>query len=91
MADPPSTRRPGSVANVPDAAAMPLMRCAVCGRFRHYADDDRYCVECGHEGLERSCPCGRAYDYLRDATDDAAAHCPRCGTSIRGRAREYDG
>jgi hypothetical protein len=66
-------------------------RCAVCGRFRAYLDDDRFCIGCGHDGLESSCVCGRSYDYalLEDVT--ANLHCPQCGRSLRGRSPEFDG
>jgi hypothetical protein len=64
-------------------------RCAVCRKFRAYDPDDKYCVECGHEDLESACKCGRAFDY--DIPEEGAVHCPRCGTSFRGKSPEYDG
>jgi hypothetical protein len=66
-------------------------RCAVCGRFRAYLEDDRFCIGCGNDGLESACVCGRAYDYalLEDVT--ANLHCPHCGRSLRGRSPEFDG
>ena len=33
---------------------MITKRCAVCGRFRAYDEDDEYCIGCGHEGLSPS-------------------------------------
>lgn len=66
-------------------------RCPVCGRFRHYADDDRFCVICGTEALEDECTCGRSYDYaLEDGNQGASLHCPRCGRSLRGRSSDFD-
>ena len=61
-------------------------RCAVCGRFRGYDEDDEFCIVCGHDGLESTCECGRAYDYALAETGDI--HCPRCGRVLRGRASE---
>jgi DNA-directed RNA polymerase subunit RPC12/RpoP len=58
-------------------------RCAVCGRFRAYDEDDEFCIGCGHEGLEAKCTCGRAYDYALAETGDI--HCPKCGRVLRGR------
>ena len=66
-------------------------RCGVCARFRHYADDDAFCVICGNEALEGECTCGRSYDYaLEDGNQGASLHCPRCGRSLRGRAPDFD-
>jgi hypothetical protein len=65
-------------------------RCPVCTRFRSYDPDDTYCVECGHEGLEGACTCGRAYDY-EIPKEGMQAHCPRCGRPFRGKLPEYDG
>jgi hypothetical protein len=67
-----------------------IKRCAVCSRFRAYDEDDRYCVVCGHDVLAAQCECGRVYDFLVPE-DESAQHCPRCGTVLRGRQREYDG
>ncbi len=61
-------------------------RCAVCGRFRAYEEDDQYCIGCGHEGLESKCSCGRTFDYALAETGDIC--CPRCGRVLRGRASE---
>jgi hypothetical protein len=67
-------------------------RCSVCGRFRHYADADAYCVICGNEALESECTCGRSYDYaLEEGNQGASLHCPRCGRSLKGRSGEFDG
>ena len=61
-------------------------RCAVCGRFRAYDEDDEFCIGCGHEGLESECACGRRFDYaLAEAGD---VHCPRCGRVLRGRSAD---
>jgi hypothetical protein len=66
-------------------------RCSVCGRFRHYAADDVFCVICGNDSLESACTCGRAYDYaLEDGNQGASLHCPKCGRSLRGRSTEFD-
>ncbi|MFL5608622.1 MAG: hypothetical protein ACJ8AD_19355 [Gemmatimonadaceae bacterium] len=58
-------------------------RCAVCGRFRAYDEDDEFCIGCGHEGLEAECACGRAFDYALAESGDV--HCPKCGRVLRGR------
>jgi hypothetical protein len=63
-------------------------RCTVCRKFRRYDPDDRYCIECGHEGLESACECGRAFDY--DIPESGNVHCPRCGKPLRGKSPEYD-
>jgi hypothetical protein len=65
-------------------------RCAVCGRFRAYEDDDRYCLLCGSDALDDRCACGRAFDFALTETGPEL-HCPRCGVSLRGRASEFDG
>jgi hypothetical protein len=66
-------------------------RCAVCGRFRHYVDDDAFCVICGNESLESECTCGRNYDYaLEEGNQGASLHCPKCGRSLRGRSTEFE-
>lgn len=59
-------------------------RCAVCGRFRAYDEEDAFCIGCGHEGLESTCACGRAFDYALAESGDI--HCPRCGRVLRGRS-----
>lgn len=64
-------------------------RCAVCGRFRAYDEDDGYCIVCGHDGLETQCQCGRAYDYAL-AEGDGPVHCPRCGRGLKGRHHDYE-
>ena len=66
---------------------MIVMRCATCGRFRPYEDDDAFCLGCGHDSLEPACACGRAYDYAL-TEDGSELHCPRCGRQLRGRAKE---
>lgn len=63
-------------------------RCAVCARFRPYDPDDTYCVNCGHDGLEAACQCGRVFDYAIPETGQV--HCPKCGRPFRGKAPEYD-
>lgn len=64
-------------------------RCHVCGRFRAYDADDRYCLGCGHESLDAECACGRDFDYaLAEAGD--VMHCPRCGRVLRGKSGEYE-
>ena len=66
-------------------------RCAVCGRFRHYDEDDTFCVICGHSALESECPCGREYEFaLEDGNQGTTLHCPRCGRSLRGRAADFE-
>ena len=66
-------------------------RCSVCGRFRHYDEDDSFCVICGHSALESECPCGREYAYaLEDGNQGTTLHCPRCGRSLRGRSEEFE-
>jgi hypothetical protein len=63
-------------------------RCRVCTRFRPYAADDHFCVNCGHDGLEDACTCGRKFDYEIPAA--GPVHCPRCGRPFHGKAPEYD-
>ena len=66
-------------------------RCSVCGRFRHYAEDDGFCVICGHDSLESECVCGRNYDYaLDDGNEGATLYCPKCGRALRGRSEEFE-
>lgn len=66
-------------------------RCSVCGRFRHYDEDDSFCVICGHSALESECACGREYSFaLEDGNQDTSLHCPRCGRSLRGRSADFD-
>jgi len=66
-------------------------RCAVCGRFRHYAVDDTFCVICGNDALESACTCGRNYDYaLDEGTQGASLHCPKCGRALKGRASDFE-
>jgi len=69
----------------------PIKRCSVCGRFRHYDDDDTFCVICGHGALEAECSCGRGYEYaLDEGNQGASLHCPRCGRSLRGRSSDFE-
>ena len=69
-----------------------VKRCAVCGRFRHYAETDAYCVICGNDTLESECECGRSYNYaLEEGNQGASLHCPHCGRSLRGRSSDFDG
>jgi rubrerythrin len=66
-------------------------RCSVCGRFRHYAEDDAFCVICGNESLESECTCGRGYDYaLEEGNQGASLHCPKCGRALRGRSTDFE-
>jgi len=85
----PLSRVPVRFAQDDKSCMTIIKRCAVCSRFRAYDEDDRYCVVCGHDGLAAECECGRVYDYLVPE-DESAQHCPRCGTVLRGRQREYD-
>lgn len=63
-------------------------RCAVCGRFRAYHEDDEYCIVCGHEALEAECSCGRPFDYALSET--GPIHCPRCGKGFHGKSPEFE-
>lgn len=64
-----------------------VKRCAVCGRFRPYRDDDAFCLVCGSDALESACGCGRRYDYA--LAEDGDLHCPRCGRGLRGPSGEF--
>lgn len=63
-------------------------RCTVCGRFRAYDPDDRYCVGCGHDALESECSCGRPFEYA--LAESGPIHCPRCGKAFHGKSSEFD-
>ena len=63
-------------------------RCHVCGRFRAYDPDDRFCLVCGTDALEGAHACGRAYDYA--LAEEGDLYCPRCGGVVRGRASEFE-
>lgn len=65
-----------------------VKRCAVCGKFRAYEDEDRYCLVCGHDGLEPECTCGRAFEYA--LAEEGDLYCPRCGRTLRGRSPEFE-
>ena len=62
-------------------------RCTVCGRFRAYDTDDRYCIVCGNDGLEAECECGRSFDYALE--EAGPVHCPRCGKGFHGKAPDF--
>jgi hypothetical protein len=61
---------------------MITRRCAVCGRFRAYDEDDEFCIVCGNDELESACSCGRGFEYA--LTEGGDIHCPRCGRVLRG-------
>jgi hypothetical protein len=63
-------------------------RCTICGRFRAYDADDKFCIGCGHEALEAECSCGRGFDYA--LTESGPLHCPRCGKAFHGKSSEFD-
>jgi len=63
-------------------------RCATCGRFRAYEEEDRFCLVCGTESLESQCGCGRAFDFA--LAEDGDLYCPRCGARLRGRSNEFE-
>jgi hypothetical protein len=66
-------------------------RCSICGRFRHYEEDDTFCVICGQSALESECTCGREFGFaLEEGNEGTSLHCPRCGRGLRGRSAEFD-
>lgn len=68
---------------------MIIKRCATCGRFRSYEEEDAFCIGCGHDSLASACECGRPYDYALAETG-VELHCPRCGKRLRGRNNEIE-
>lgn len=69
-------------------SSLTAKRCTVCGRFRAYHEDDRYCIICGHEALESECSCGRQFEYA--LAESGPIHCPRCGKAFHGKSSEFD-
>ena len=68
-----------------------VKRCSVCGRFRHYAELDAYCMTCGNNTLERAHECGREYEYaLEDSNQGTSLHCPKCGKALKGRSPDFE-
>ncbi len=67
---------------------MSVRHCGVCGRFRRYEPEDRFCLVCGAEALAETCGCGRAFDYA--LAEEGDLHCPRCGRRYRGAAIEFE-
>lgn len=88
MSEPRASERAGARAGE-GASGRATKRCAVCGRFREYEAEDRYCLVCGNEALEEECQCGRAYDFAL-AEEGHDLFCPRCGRVLRGRAAEFE-
>ena len=68
---------------------MIVKRCATCGRFGSYEENDVFCVGCGNESLAAACACGRAYEYALD-DHGVELHCPRCGRRLRGRSSDIE-
>ena len=71
--------------------SLDTRRCAVCGRFRAYREEDHYCLACGMDELESACACGRSYDYALGEDETRDLFCPRCGRALRGRAAGFEG
>ena len=68
-----------------------VKRCAVCGRFRHYGEEDVYCLLCGNNTLESEHVCGRDYEYaLEDTNEGTSLHCPKCGKALKGRSADFE-
>lgn len=63
--------------------------CGVCGRFRPYHADDRFCVVCGYDNLADQCDCGRSFDYALAELEGQPLHCPRCGKDWRSSRSEF--
>ena len=61
-------------------------RCAVCGRFRAYHDDDQFCIVCGHDGLEAQCTCGRDFGY-EVFQQPGPIHGPSCRRAFMAKKR----
>ena len=76
--------------SAPESSRRSLLtkRCATCGRFRGYEEEDRFCLVCGSDSLDAACECGRAFDYA--LAEEGDLHCPRCGKRLKGRSSEFD-
>ena len=81
-------RAPGPALD-PVVASHVTKRCAVCGRFRAYEEGDAFCIGCGHQALKATCGCGREFDFA--LAEEGDVHCPRCGRTLRGRSRDFEG
>jgi rRNA maturation endonuclease Nob1 len=65
-----------------------VRQCGVCGRFRAYEPEDRFCLGCGSEALAAECGCGRAFEYA--LAEEGDLYCPRCGRVLRGRPEGFE-
>ena len=76
--------------SAPESSRRSLLtkRCATCGRFRGYEEEDRFCLVCGSDSLDAACECGRAFEYA--LAEEGDLHCPRCGKRLKGRSSEFD-